>query len=294
MAFDVTACLEEARALGHRLYAFCSPYYFSAKRNVTDFMESKSKTSDASFHNGLLQAFLTCAVLAPVPLMYWLWLLNASFWVEVPLWYGLLLFMNVPQKMMAWKTVAQIMFIAAVCLLYFLQYRHWSWACLMCYLSRLRMNGNGKVMVLWQLRVETYIYEYVRCMIYEVFKIRTMKPEDRVCVVQAEGMIYNPFTFISCAMVACNWEAWHREGWEVDLRDWTRIVSAKRAFVALNLWRFFVFGLPYGLSVLVGYLWPATVETVVEEFEQPTVTVKPESDGNLTEEEYKIFKEFLQ
>jgi len=292
MAFDVNACLEEARALGHNLYAFFKPGCISVKHNVTDFMESKDKTSDASFQNGLLQAFLTCVVLAPIPLMYWLWMLNASFWVEVPVWYGLVLCMNVPQKMMKWKAVAQGTFIAAVCLLCWFQYRHWAWACLMCYLSRLRMNGKGKVMILWQLRKETHIYEYVRSMITKVFKfLPTMSADDRVHVVQAEGLILNPFTFQSCAMVAYNWEAWQRAGYDVDLRDWTRIVSAKRAFVALTLWRLFVFGLPYGLYVLVGYLWPATVKTVDEAFDQPTV--KPESDGNLTEEQYKIFDEFL-
>jgi hypothetical protein len=292
MAFDVNACLEEARALGHRLYAFFKPGCISVKHNVTHFMESKDKTSDASFQNGLLQAFLTCVVLAPIPLMYSLWVLNASFWVEVPVWYALVLCMNVPQKMMKWKAVAQGTFIAAVCLLCWFQYRHWAWACLMCYLSSLRMNGKGKVMILWQLRKETHIYEYVRSMITKVFKfLPTMSADDRVHVVQAEGLILNPFTFQSCAMVAYNWEAWQRAGYDVDLRDWTRIVSAKRASVALTLWRLFVFGLPYGLYVLVGYLWPATVETVDEAFEQPTV--KPESDGNLTEEQYNIFDEFL-
>lgn len=295
MAFDVMAIAEDVRAKCHRLYAFCKPYYISAKHNVTDFMESRSRTSDASFQNGLLQAFLTCVVLAPIPLMCGLWMLKVSFWYEVPLWYGLVLFMNVPEKMMSWKTVAQLMFIAAVYWLYFFQYRPWPWACLMCYLSRLRMNGKGKVMILWQLRMEACMWEYARTMIKKVVRaLPTMSPEKKVEVVKANDMICNPNTFLLCAMVACNWEAWHNAGFDVNLRDWTRIFSFRRAFVPLNLWRFVVFGLPYGLYFLVGYFWPATVETVDEEFDQSTVTVKPESDGNLTEEEYKIFEAFLQ
>lgn len=293
MAFDVMAIAEDVKAKCHRLYAFCKPCYISVKHNVTDFMESKDKTSDASFQNGLLQAFLTCVVLAPIPLMYWLWMLNASFWVEVPVWYGLVLCMNVPQKMMKWKTVAQGTFIAAVCLLCWFQYRHWAWACLMCYLSRLRMNGKGKVMILWQLRMEAWMWEYARTMIKKVFRaLPTMSHEKKVEVVKANDMIFNPNTFLLCAMVAFNWEAWHNAGFDVNLRDWTRIVSCRRAFVPLNLWRFVVFVLPYCLYVLVKDFWPATVETVDEAFDQPTV--KPESDGNLTEEQYKIFDEFLE
>lgn len=286
------AFMENARAKCHRLYAWCNPFCTPVKRKVTDFMESKTRTSDASFQNGLLQAFLTCVVLAPIPLMYWLWLLNASFWLEVPLWYGLVLFMNVPEKMMTWKTIAQCMFIAAVCLLWFFQYRHWSWACLMCSLSRLRMNGKGKVTILWQLRMEVEMWEFARTMIKKVFcALPTMSPEKKVEVVKANDMICNPNTFLLCAMVAFKWEAWHNAGFDVNLRDWTRIVSCRRAFVPLNLWRFVVFVLPYCLYVLARHFWPATVETVDREFDQSTV--KPESDGNLTEEEYKIWNEFF-
>jgi hypothetical protein len=285
MEFDVNAWMEEARALGHRLYAFCRPYYVAAKHKATDFMQSKDRLSDASFRNGLLQAFLTCVVLAPVPLMYGLWMLNASFWYEAPLWYGLVLFMNVPQKMMPWKTVAQYTFIAVVCLLWYFQHRHWTWACLMCYLSRLRMNGKGKVMVLWQLRVESNIYGKVHAM----FKTN-MSDKAKEDVVRADGMIFNPDAFILCAMAAFNWAKWQRAGFDFDLRDWTRVVSFKRAFVALNLWRFVVLVLPYCVCVLVRLFWTATVETVDQEFDQ--AAAEPESAGTMTQEDLEMWMEF--
>ena len=285
MAFDVNAIAEEARALGHRLYAFCRPYYVAAKHKATDFMQSKDRLSDASFRNGLLQAFLTCVVLAPIPLMYGLWMLNASLWYEAPLWYGLVLFWNVPQKMMPWKTVAQYMFIAVVCLLVYFQHRHWLWACVMCYLSFLRMNGKGKVMVLWQLRVESYMYGHVHAM----FKTK-MSAKAIVNTVKSDGMIFNPDAFIWCAMVSYNWEAWHRKGFDLDLRDWTRIVSFKRTFVALNLWRFVVLVLPYCVCVLVRHCWPATVETVDQEFDQ--AAAEPESAGTMTQEDLEMWMEF--
>jgi hypothetical protein len=289
MAFDVNAWMEEARALGHRLHAFCRPYYMAAKRKATDFMQSKDRLSDASFRNGLLQAFLTCVVLAPIPLMYGLWMLNASFWYEAPLWYGLVLFMNVPQKMMPWKAVAQYMFIAVVCLLCWFQYCHWLWACLMCCLSFLRMNGKGKTMVLWQLRVESYMYEYVHAMFNT-----TMSADAIVNAVKSDNMICNPDTFIWCAMVAYNWEAWQRAGFDLDLRDWTRIVSFKRAFVALNLWRVVVFVLPYTVCVLVRHFWPVTVGTATVDQEFDQAAAKPESAGNMTQEEHEMWMEFLK
>lgn len=287
MAFDVKAWMEEARALGHRLYAFCRPYYVAAKHKATDFMQSKDRLSDASFRNGLLQAFLTCVVLAPIPLMYGLWMLNMSFWYEAPLWYGLVLFMNVPQKMMPWKTVAQYMFIAVVCLLCWFRYCHWLWACLMCCLSFLRMNGKGKVMVLWQLRVESCIYEKVHAM------LNTNMNDDAIeDVVRADGMIFNPDTFLLCAMAAFNWRDWHRAGFDFDLRDWTRIVSFKRAFVALNLWRVVVLVLPYCMCVLVRHIWPAAVETATADQEFGQAAAEPQSAGTMTQEDLEMWMEF--
>ena len=299
------ASARKARALGHRLWAFCKPHYNLVEQNVTEFVTTfkseGSKTIDASFKNGLFQAFLTCVVLAPPPLMYMLYMVNvsASFYREVPLWYGLVLLMNVPETTMR-KSILLYSFFALACLLWYIGIWHWAWALLMCCLCFFvqKMNGNGKLLILWQLRGEVIMYFHMRTC---VIPIPDIDDEDKEAVVEAEGMIRNPDTFFLCCMVAFSWKTWQKDDYNVNLRSWTRILSCRRAFVSLMFWRILFFVcMPYCVY-LVGtlvysiamYLCSAG-EPVKPEFHQSTP--EPETNGtrNLTEaERIAEFKEWL-
>jgi hypothetical protein len=284
----------QGKALGHRLWAFCKPHYTLVKQNVTEFVTTfkgeGSKTADASFQDGLWHAFLTCVVLAPPPLMYMLYMVNvsASYYREVPLWYGLVLFMNVPEKKMM-KTVAKCVFVAVACLLWYCGIWHWAWALPMCLLSVQTMKGNGKVLILWQLRGEVIMYLHMRQCVIE---IRKMEDLDKEAVVEADDMIRNPDTFLLCCMAAFTWKTWAKIGWNFNLRSWTRILSCKRAFVALMFWRILFFGImPYCVYLFVMCVYGIAMylcsagEPAKPEFHQSTP--EPETNGtrNLTQAE---------
>jgi hypothetical protein len=287
----------QAKARWHRLWASCKPHCTLANQIVTTFVttlkDEASQTADASFKDGLWHAFLTCVVLAPPPLMYVLYMANvpASWYREVPLWYGLVIFMNVPEKMMS-KTVAytaECVFATVACVLCFFGIWHWTWVLLMCFLSVQTMKGKGLVWILWQLRREVIMYFGLReC----VGRIGVMKPSDKEAVVEADNMIWYPDTFLLCCMAAFTWKTWAKAGWNFDLRSWTRILSCKRAFVALMFWRILFFGLMtycvylfvmcvYGIAM---YLCSAG-EPAKPEFRQSTPEPEPNGTSNLTQAE---------
>jgi len=312
----------QAKARLHRLWAFCKPHYTRVNQTVTTFVttlkDEESQTADASFKDGLWHAFLTCVVLAPPPLMYVLYMANvpASWYREVPLWYGLVLFMNVPEKMMS-KTVAYIaecVFATVACVLCFFGIWHWTWVLLMCFLSVQTMKGKGLVWILWQLRREVIMYFGLReC----VGRIGVMKSSDKEAVVEADNMIWYPDTFLLCCMAAFRWKSWEKEGWNFDVRSWTRILSCKRAFVALMIWRILFLVIVYCVCVVGTFVYAIVIpycvylvgngiamyrrpacEPVKPEFRQSTPEPEPNGTRNLTQAEreakYAKFRERVQ
>lgn len=281
---------EDARAWGQALLASCARFLSHGNNVVsTHLLHVRSPTFDATLRDGVGCALLTCVNASM--LMCWISTFDVSYCVHAALWYALALLTNVSENRLPGRIWWQGMFCVLVTAMWSLGYCHAKYAgflCCVCFC--IRMHGMGLVSIVWQLRVEVNIYGNV---VLHFFRWTVMARDELVAIVRADGMIWNPFTFIWCCIVAFNW---YRSSDGIHRRDWTRIVSWKRAFFALNFWRFMWFCvIPKGLYFAYENLyWIYTETTKTVPRAAPAESDNPEpwlwhlyqEDENFTEEVY--------
>ena len=233
---------EDARAWGQALVASCARFLSHANNVVsTHVLHVRSPTFDATLRDGVGCALLTCVNASM--LMCWLPWFDVSYCVHAALWYALVLLTNVSENRLPGRIWWQCMFCVLVIAMSRLDYCHGVYAgflCCVCFW--LRMHGMGLVSIVWQLRVEVHIY----IMVLWLIRWTQMAHDKMAAIVRADGMIWNPFTFLWCSAIAFNWDMYTE--YNIRISDWTRIVSWKRAFFALTFWRFMWFcAIPKGL-----------------------------------------------
>ena len=293
---------EQTRTCFQKLWASVKPYCIAVRSRVVEFMETPHIEASASFQNGILNAFLTSMVLASPPMMYLLYMLGASSdWIrEVPVWYGILVFTNVPENMMR-KTRANVIFLFFCCLMYYLDYWGYIYAIVLIYFSRQKMKGKGFRAIMWQIRMEVECHCYIRTNLEFIKRLLDYENKVKAAIVKAETMIWNPDTFLLCCMVAFQWRHWLSAGYDINQRSWTMILSCKRAFFSLNLWRIPFFSVLhvvlhvayFCVMFLRSWMYDVFVTWLYSERVEPEFvenTPKPPETDNVTEDEREFYE----
>ena len=281
--------LEDAREFLHnaiasvlRLRSRCTD---ALNRNV---LEYTSPTFDATLGEGLVCALITC-VNASIPLMYWLWTFDVSC-VHAPVWYTLLLLINLTERKLPGKMKRKIMFSAFMGLMSVLGIYGTEYALFMCLLCfRIEMRGVGLIAIMWQMRVEVNIYGNFVLFLYK------SKMVDLVPIIKGDDMIWNPFTFMWCSLQAFNFSIYEKK-YGIQRQHWTRIVSYKRALFALNVWRFMAllafYVIPKVLYFVGGIVYsiPTALSMVGENFGKTEENFEETEESRLFEQ--MMFEDF--